>query len=787
MESALFGLVQVERVLAPNLPRMAGSAIEMARLMARRRKNRGSGPRDPNVRGSIHPCLAVVAALAAFPAHAQAAPAAKAADAEPSVLDDITVTASKREESSRAVPAGITALGGEQLEAIGATRIEDYFALVPGLTIDKTGSAGGYQVNLRGVTTGPDNTATVGMYVDDAPVGSSTAYAGGARMIDFLANDLDRLEVLRGPQGTLYGASTLGGLIKFVTRDPEMGIGNGSVATDLSQTAHGGFSWTKRGVANIPLGDSWATRLSASHGDDGGYIDGWRRNVEDQDASTNDSFRLVTRGQLADGLTMRLSALSLETDAEGFNASDYDFVTREPVPDKYQRGNRFAEPNSDQARLGNLTFDWALPVGDLKSVTSYQDLTRDAKQDGSDIYGVLLGVPTGVFFRFDTKKWTQEIRLASSGESRLKWTAGLFYTDEDSSLAAQVTDESSPDGTYLGSGTPIYDARLPTTYEEYAGFGDLGWSFTEAFDLTVGGRYAHNSQDFRQVSNGLLDTNFPAGTDVPASSSETVFTWLVNPRYRLDRNSIAYFRVASGYRAGGPNVVTGPGSAPPTYKADTLINYELGLKSTLLDGNLVVDFDVFHIDWTDIQLAVNRNGFASRENGGKAVSNGAELATLYRAASFMTLTGSAAYTEAHLTSDATQIMATDGQGLPGVPNFAATVGADFSTQFGGSLRGLASLSVRHVGERDSYFTGSNTRPNWELDAYQTVDLRAGVESGPFSVMLSGRNLLDKDGQLSADTTYVGFQQSFGLPVTAPVGVTTVAPRTIGLTLQYRFE
>lgn len=720
------------------------------------------------------------------------------------LLDPIEVTAGGRLESSREVPASITALRGEQLESMGSRRFDDFAYFVPGLNWEKFDRVGGQLLVLRGISTGSNDSATVGIYVDDVPIGSSSAFANGGISLDLATFDLDRIEVLHGPQGTLYGASTLGGLLKYVTRDPQPGLWSTRLASEISVTQQGAPSYAARGVFNVPLAESpWALRIGLSRIHDGGFIASPALGRQDTNASDTDSVRAVVRGPLTENLTLRLSALYQRIEAQGLSLTERDLMSHEPRRGPYDHNNRFPEPAANRVPIVSAALDLDLGWARLLSASNLQAFRTHSLIDETDLADAVLHtgetVPTAILFRYKVDKWVQELRLQSPPGDRVEWIAGAFATAEKGIYDGIVYRADTRSGDVFNpgdlapeplpvtiSGVRFYDFHSPSRFNEYAGFGDLTWTFSENLDVTLGGRYAHNVQDLRQVSSGVLDGDPVMGTNSHQMSQENSVTWLVNPRWRFGRDSLLYARVATGYRPGGPNLIidspTGTDAPPPpVFKQDAVTNYEIGLKTTLPDGRALLDLAVFYIAWRDPQLEVTRNNFVARENGHSARSRGAELAGRYRLTDAWTLGLTLAALDAKLTADAPAVPARKGEKLPLVADFSGTATADYGFGLPWGLSGRVFASYRYMGTRESSFQNDAARPRYTLSPYRLLDLRLSANApNQFSVSLFGTNLLNQIGEVGATSTFAGSDAS------KPVLVNITQPRTIGVSASYDF-
>lgn len=708
---------------------------------------------------------------------------AAAAKPEPTPVDEIVVTASKREERLRDVPASVTALSADALQRIQAQRFDDYLNRVPSAVLI-SGRQGETQIVLRGVTSGANQTnPSVGTYVDETPYGSSTVFASGNTLTpDLDPFDVERIEVLRGPQGTLYGASTLGGLLKFVTARPDPGGLHGRVEVGGQSIEHGDTGFTVKGMLNLPLvADKAALRVSAYHRDDPGFIDDPLLGSSDVDGAKVDGGRASLLLKPSERITLRLTAIAQKLEAGSTSSMDVDRVTLRPLyGDLAQRRDLRQDLNIDY-RLYNATLDWDLEWATLTSTTSQGSLTKTGFTDISVAYGALLGgLDVGNQSDTDYDKFTQEVRLAGE-DGPLQWTAGVFYTRETSGSHQQILP-FNPVTKAPFTGLPtLYEVQLPSRFREYAAFGTATWRFTPAFDVTVGGRWSRNEQTFSQITKGLL--NNPANPALVSaftrSSSEETFTYLFSPRYRISDDLMVYGRIAKGYRPGGPNVTppAAAGIAPVTFDADTLVNYEVGLKGAWLEHRLTLDASLFFIDWSKVQLTTSAGGFSFLGNGGAAESKGAEWNLGYTPLVGLSLSFSGAYTKATLTEAAPAIGGRSGDRLPYVPEWSGAANIDYQWTVGADYVASVGASYRFIGDRETSYGADATRV--KLSSYEVVDLRAAVARGDVTVAAYVKNLFDERGvNAAAGLTLV----PGGNPYTAAV----IRPLTIGLSITAGF-
>ena len=694
-------------------------------------------------------------------------------------LEEVVVTAQKFEQKLSETPLSVTAISARNLEALGATQFRDFANSVPSLTFTTSG-VGSTQVNLRGITTGNNISPTVGIYVDEVPYGSSTPFASGAQLaLDVGLFDVSRIEVLRGPQGTLYGASTMGGLLKYVSVVPDTTAFAATARAGVVSTSGGGVGYDAAAAVNAPLADDKAAlRVSGFYTHDGGFIDNLTNGHDDVNEAEVYGGRADLLFKPADKLTLRVAAFAQDITRDGTAAADFGLATGEPIDGDLDQRRLRAEPFDQQFRLASGTLDYEFEGATLTSITSYQIVRSNATTDVSAFFvpalgagGIVLG-SVDVFKKNETDKFTQELRLAATGP-RLDWTIGAFYTDEDSDQF-QKLNASTPDGAVFP--VNLLTVELPSTFEEYAGFGTLTWHATDKLDFTGGLRYAHNSQTFEQIGSGALVSSVPERDD-----SDSILTYLATIRYRASDNLMSYVRYATGYRPGGPNIVVndlnGQPLASPTFGADELRSYEAGIKTTTSDGSFGVDAAVYFIKWDDLQINAVRNGLGVVANAAAAESKGAELTLTWVPVPQLALVGAFAYIDAELSEDAPDLGGLEGDRLPDTPDFTGSLAADYSFELGGREAFLGT-TVRHVTDRVSSYDASAGVPQYELPEYTTVDFRTGIQLGAARLQLYLKNAFDERGQLSATT---GFSALGG-----PAWVSLVQPRTIGLNFITQF-
>src|SRR6185437_9795434 len=562
-------------------------------------------------------------------------------------LQEVVVTAQKRTERLQDVPVPVAVLSGAALVDANQLRLQDFASRVPGLILSP-GAQSTQQLSIRGIAPGGAGNPTVGLTVDDVPYGASATEEGGLTVPDIDPNDLDHIEVLRGPQGTLYGASSMGGLIKFVTVDPSTEALTGQVQFGTSSVQNGDeLGHSVPGSVNIPVSSDFAVRASGFARQDPGYIDNPVLHIDGINKANVYGGHLSALWKPDETLSLKLSALY--QDYKGDGLSDVDVYPPYPPPlgDLQQNYAQRVGPFSRGVQAYSATLHWKPGKLELVSITGYNinsfhdgfDLTVGFGPVTQTLFGVT-GTPD--FEDVATRKFTQEVRLSAPLGESLDWLLGGFYTRERAHFDQTIEAEDPISGPLLGVAEWT---RLVESYEEYAAFGDLTVHVTSRFDIQFGARESHN----RQTLLGSGDGGLFGVLALTEASNDSSFTYLVTPRLKISPDLMVYARIASGYRAGGPNNLA-PG-VPLTFKPDSTRNYEIGTKGTTLDGILSFDASLYYIDWKDLQIseAVNVTSFVG--NGGRAKSQGVELSLESNPLSGLTLSGWVSWNDALLTED----------------------------------------------------------------------------------------------------------------------------------------
>jgi outer membrane receptor protein involved in Fe transport len=758
---------------------------------------------------------------------------ASATQPSASTLQEVVVTAQKREERLFDVPMAVTAITSDQLQRQQIVSLADLQSQVPGLSLTSI-EPGTTRLTLRGQNVGGVG-STVTTYIDDTPFGSSNALVNGFGFTgDFDTWDLARVEVLRGPQGTLYGAGSEGGLLKYVTNapDPTKFAAAAQVGgEDVTQGQAGGIG---KGMINLPIGDRAAFRLSGYYQKLPGYIDDPSLGEKDINHGYRSGVRAAFLVNVTDSLSIRLNAFGQDLHTNGSPSTDVVGATNlitapanqlQPQNGDFNQQRFINEPNTFKYRIYSGTLNWNIGWGNFTSITSYGTTDQNGISDatsfaaapgagpGTGTYGdvatsLLPLVPppppagaTATAGLAETqatniKKWTQEFRLASTSVQALEWQLGAFYTHESSALDQTLPLFYIPTQVYVplpqALGGPSFEnASLDSLYREFAAFAQFTYHFSPQWDLAFGGRWSENKQSANESVTGVLPTLKGTPQQLTSgNSSDTDFTYSIAPRWHVSKDTMVYGRVATGYRPGGPNDLPfdAPPSVPRTYQADETTNYELGVRTDLLERRLSVDVAAFLVDWKKIQLfefvqAAGTPGFGINANGGTARSKGLEWTLGLTPVTGLNFTLTGAYVDAYLTSAAPDAGGNDGDRLPYVPKLSTSLDGAYTWRAFSDYNAFAGATWNYIGSRFNDFsttptaTGLAPNPRPELPSYNTVNLRAGLENGRWTFELYCRNVGDTRGiayYINSTTPNYGGAVNY------------VLPRTVGALVTARF-
>ena len=696
-------------------------------------------------------------------------------------LATVIVTAQKRAERLQEVPVPVTVIDTESLISNNTLRLQDYYTTVPGLMVAATSYQTSQIVAIRGIVTG-QGTPTVGILIDGVPYGSSTAIGGGQGIPDLDPGDIARIEVLRGPQGALYGENSLGGLIDYITVDPSTTTFSGRAEAGTDSVYNGNrLGYSARATVNVPVSDRFALRASAFDRLEPGWIDNPLRGIDGINEERAYGGRLAGLWRISGALSLRVSGIYQKTEDGSVPTVDVLPGLR-PLDQNYVMNTA----NSKEVQAYSAILTAALGSATLTSQTGYNVSSFASQLDDTFVYHrftqAFFGVP-GTVLTGDAKthKLSEELRLSAPLGDKLDLLAGVFYTKEHTAFNADflaVGAAQQEVGAFV-------DSSFPSTYREAAGFADLTWKMTRRLAIQFGGRYT----DFRQteyedddgVIYNALFFNPPRPNPTlisPKPLNDNAFTYLVTPKFQVSRDLMVYATVASGYRAGGVNSTVYPG-IPEGYGPDKTQDYSLGVKSDMFHHTFSIDASAYYIQWKNIQLfETAASGAGYFVNGASAKSQGLELSVQSRPARGLALGGWVAWNDATLTRSfpaAASVQGLSGARLPYNMRFSGTLSAQERLPLTDDLAGFVGVNASYVGDKHGEFVAAGQQRS-DMPGYAKVDVNAGIQGGTWTGTLYVNNATDKRGILVR-----GIDAGID-----PFAVNYIQPRNIGLSLMKMF-
>lgn len=763
-------------------------------------------------RWALCSCAAVgLVGLAAGQASAQApSPAAPASAAD---VSEIVVTANKRSADAVInVPQSIQAIGGDTLQKAGSSGFLDIAAKIPGLSVQDLGP-GDRKYVIRGVNSTGDS--TVGVYYDEAVVSASNSDDGGGMQSDIRLYDLDHIEVLRGPQGTLYGASSMSGTIRFITKKPDLESFGGYVTGELSGTNHGSANFDANGAVNIPIiTDKMALRVTGWSVNDSGFINqirlggvGFAKGINNDEVQGG---RIALRIQPIEALTIDASVTAQSETSRGSSRYTPAGVTSWGDPSTpglvpvqgcdLCNTDVTRSPWSDHLQVYSLTAAYKMKYGTLTATTNQYNRNLDFAFDSTPIL-VSFAVPEQAATleprHVDTN--STEIRYASDFDFPVNFVVGGFREYTTSDLAVHViatnangqpigkfSELTSEDAlNFPGVGTTYFGRIDDRTTTEYAGFGEATWNVTSKLSVVGGLRYFTETLDGTQVQTHPFG-GFPGSpilTPTPEHASSSKVTFKGNVSYKFNDELLAYVTAAQGFRGGGVNSQSEPFEPIPlSYKPDSLWNYEVGAKGRLFDGALDYQVDAYVLFWYDMQVqATTADGaFVYTSNAGNAVVKGFEFEFDARPIRHLTASFAGSYQDASLTQGASPAqkalnptLGVTGESIPNVAPFQFNLGLDWTAPLFDGLDYSLGADIDYRGATTAYFASNPF--DIPLKAYTLLNLRAGMTNGPWTAQVFIRNATDERAQVSA----INSTQD-------PNGLLTVRPRTVGVSVTRKF-
>lgn len=743
-------------------------------------------------------------------------------------LEEIVVTATRRESTLQDVPLAVSTFSAGDIDSKVIAEFGDYLNNVPSVRLIDL-APGRNQIRIRGISASEFATPpTVAVYLGDMPMTATGQVINGnpnPRLVD-----MERVEVLKGPQGTLFGSNSLGGAVRLIPKAPNLQDFEGSVSAAITDVAHSDDSgYNITGALNLPIStDKAALRLVGYHYTTPGYIDNIvpasdafdigalfgfpdmfvvppvdERIDKDLNEEETNGFRAALGMQATDNVKISLSHTWQDSSLKGESVTD-------PNVGPYAQTRVIQDEEfGDAFNLSNLVIDVEFNGASLVSSTGYMDRTttnnRDISIAGSSLIEAFFGLPDIRYpWRLADEEeyelFVQEVRLNSTGDGRLQWLIGGFYSNLDRTMVQAGADESGAPffaSPIVGIATDatLVDIESSFSEEQIALFGELTYAVSDRVTIGGGLRWFDNSVELNQYSDGPLVT---FGAVPPIETTAKDSTGDVNPHVQLqfarsDDHNI-YMRAARGFRspvvnALADNALCSPemtdlgGLAQTLTEPDTIWNYELGSKSTLAGGRTQLNVAVFYADWRDIQVPIQLEcGFFLSANAGDAESRGAELELTTLFGEGLRFDFSASYTDAEFKDTVKNVLGLDvitaGQPTPGTPEWNINAGLEYERELSSTLNGSFRLDVNHVsdypglvevtGPGESIATvGDFTTVNGRL----TLGIRDATD-----VEIFAKNLFDERGVTAetSPTNMFGFQRYL------------IRPRTIGLQLRHRF-
>jgi len=686
------------------------------------------------------PALISLACIAALDARAQQAPApAEAASAPKSAvtLDRVMVTSQKRTEDVKKVPLSVTVISGETVQQNHITNFTDLARSIPNLSYSTQAGAGLSTLEIRGVSS-QAGSATASIYLDDVSLTTRNIYSQGTVEPRFF--DIDRVEVLRGPQGTLYGASALGGTIKFISKQPDLRTFSGSVYGEVSGTSHGGTNYMTQGVLNVPISkDTMGLRIGVQTGRDSGYIDQVSPStlaVIDKgiDSTHWDVLKLALKAQVSPQWTVTPALFyqrfkSDDIDAAYLSVGGYQTANVGAPLQRFQTSKIVREPATDTLTVPSLTVNGDVGIGDFTGILSGYKRRFDRIQDGTSINvpyiasvvtdpalgATVAALPSAVVLNNKIDQTSLELRLASkdydAARGPFTWLGGVYlartktevFDNEpiygiNAAFTAAGRDINDPNelaGSFPGAFTgdsSYYSARHYRDRQNSA-FGELTWHVSPTLRAIAGVRVLHATQHFTREGD-FFYAGGPSTAVIDSSSSATTPRFAVD--WDVDPATTLYGNIAKGFRLGAANrpvpltplvqqdlaTLGLPGTIPAAFKPDSLWSYEAGSKSRLLDNRLTLNVSAFYIRWRDIQqdVVLPESGFDFETNVGKATIYGLEADARLRATDQLTLAISGSWTHARFADD--------------MPSLGTDASGALNVRKGDEIQGVPKYNVR---------------------------------------------------------------------------------------------
>jgi iron complex outermembrane recepter protein len=718
--------------------------------------------------------VAVGMALALGAAHAQdTSTSSKKGDSE---LEEIIVTANKRAEKLQDIGAGISVVTDKRLDQLAANSLADYLQDIPGVNLQSFGAAGYGAVEIRGIS--PQSVgATVATYVDNIPIGGSSAVGESASFLpDLDPADIQSVEVLKGPQGTLYGATSLGGVIKYVTKQPSLTTPEANITEQFEHVQYGDYGGKVRASASTPVTDDLAIRVSGYYRWIPGYVDDVGVSGKDANNGYDWGIRGTVLWKPTSDFSVNLNALEQWSRQNAYNTVDLNLASQPLYATNLDQLRYTPEGFIYRTDLYSAEIKLDQPYGSFLSASSYNAIHPIDSGDETSFLTGVLGIgpdaPAGYVGHHSDQQETEELRFTSNRLGNVEFLTGLFFQHESIADGTNYYIYEKGGLTPNPSAPDLGSADRGGTLNEYAGFFDVTYYIIPSLDVTFGYRYSDIKQNSDSQLGGLL-----FGGVVPQyydlSTSQTSHSYLGDARWHITDNILFYLRAASGYRPGGVRspIPGAPANFGLNYYSDNIWSYESGAKVTTLDGRLTVDTDLYWIVWDNIQALVTIGDNNTDGNGGHALSRGAEIQATYVPIEGLSLRGNLAYTDAFFKyADASVLVTAPGQRLFYVPELKGGLSADYTWP-------VRNYQVNAGGDW-GYTSNQYDFSNYLIPSYSVFNARAGLKWDNYTVSLYVKNVADKRAIVGDEGYYPAFTPIYTVIINQP--------RTVGLQFTQHF-
>ncbi len=710
-------------------------------------------------------CMGIVSIPMGGWAHASMIPQQDTGQQIP-VLREVVVTATKRAMLSQDVPFAITALDQRSLLDRGAGTADEALDYVPAVSFTSNGANSG-TYSIRGISTGgavANAQSPVALYIDDINILDPTDPNVTMNLRLF---DVARVEVLEGPQGTLFGSGSLGGAIRVITNKPDLNHYRFETQDTVEDTKGGQIGYDLNAMANLPLvRNELAIRLVGYDQHYGGYVDNVKTGASDVNYATTRGGRVELKWTPMRNLSLLATVLG-EDDSP--NDSAYSFYNSH----EYSWNGAVPNYNYSYTRIYSLKGVYRPRWVTATFITTYADRSELSLGDFTQTAYALLGLnaPSPITDAGPSRTFSQELRLASPQDQRLRWLIGGIYIDNRRTVLENVIIPGTA-ALLGGTSNDVSSANTFGETKEEAVYGELSYDIIPHLTLTVGARRSHDKLIEDQAIGGTLQV--PSQSYIVTTENST--TPRFNISYHFNRNAMIYAQAAQGFRIGQINTVrTDPLSGqviPLASNPDSLWNYEFGEKSYLLHHRLLIDADVYYIDWHNIQLNALTvpSGINYITNAGHADIKGLELDVEARPAVHWSAGGSLALTNAHLESVSQGVAGTPGDRLPGSAPLSVTVYAQYTHQLMSDVKYFARIDARYVGKE---YSNLNNASSLVYGQYSQLNLRGGLRWPHYSITAFISNATDGSGKVSAFDSF-----------TVPVAIRQ-RPLTFGITMDAR--